>query len=73
MDKEITEKLLQIQDKLLTDIQYQALYKEYKALDTAFKQLVFQMDDDTQSVIWDYLGICVQMHLKMVESALDTE
>ncbi len=65
MDKNALNKLLTAQEALMTDRRYLKLYQEYQSRSSAF--LSFMEKQENPDAVWDYLGVCVEMHLHLLE------
>ena len=63
MDKTIFSKILEVQEELLTNPEYQNLIKEYDALNKRFLEQIGTMNQEQQSAVWDYCGMLIEMHL----------
>ena len=61
------EKILSIQEALLQDVQYQQVTAEHTVLNARFLETVNALEKQQQDAIFDYLGLILQMHLKMLE------
>ena len=69
MNREVSDKILSIQEAILQDAQYQQLAAEHTALNARFLEIVNALDKQQQDAIFDYLGLILQMHIKMLEYA----
>ena len=67
MDKAIFNIILEAQEELLTNPEYQNLIKEYDALNKRFLEQVRTMNQEQQSAVWDYCGMLIEMHLHTLE------
>lgn len=46
------------------------LMSEYRAAHAAFLEILPQLTEVQQGVLLDYLGVCVEIHLRMLEGAI---
>ena len=67
MDRKVVECILDIQDKIHSD---DVLMSEYKAAHAAFLEMLAQLTEVQQTILLDYLGVCVEIHLRMLEESL---
>lgn len=69
MEQQIVQKLLDIQDRLITDPQYQSLMPEYRQRNTQLLAALETMEPEQKDAVLDFLGIALEMHLRMLELA----
>lgn len=60
------EKLIQMQERIGEDPQYARLCQEYRERDAAVTAVLEQLPRLQREVIEDYLGLCAQLHTRMV-------
>ena len=71
MDTKTVQRILQVQDVLREDPQYQHLYQEYLLYSKAFSRLMEEISPEHKAPLQDYLGDCCEMHIRMLEIACD--
>ena len=64
--KSSVNKLLAIQEAFMTDPDYQCLYREYQQLQADYRSALEQLKPECQQIISAYLGICIEMHTRML-------
>lgn len=69
MNREVSDKILSIQEALLQDVQYQQVAAEHTVLNARFLETVNALEKQQQDAIFDYLGLILEMHNKMLELA----
>ena len=73
MDQKCVNKLLELQESLRFDPDYQALQEEHTARNARFLETVNALDRQQQDAIFDYLGVLLEMHNKMLERVCLTD
>ena len=70
MVKATMNKILEIQDSIQTNSEYWQLMEEYKICGRQLLAQLETMNEDQRNAVLDYLGLGVEMHLKMLEFAV---
>lgn len=70
MDIEIAKRIMDIQDQALEDEQFCGLLDEYAISCPRFLDMLRTLTQEQQDVFLDFLGVSVQMHLRLLELAL---
>ena len=70
MRKELSKKILQLQEAAMEDETYRQLMDEHGARNERFLEVVQSLSEEQQTAIYDYLGVLIEMHLRMLEQAL---
>ncbi|MBQ9147940.1 MAG: hypothetical protein IJX69_00025 [Oscillospiraceae bacterium] len=70
MNQEVARKILQIQETVRSDLDLMA---EHQSKQEAFLALLSDLSQDQQDVLLDYLGVGIEIHLRMLEICLETE
>ena len=73
MKQSTARRILEIQDRLLEYREYQELMEEYRRCDEQFTALLSRLDEEDESIILDYLGVGVDIHMHMLELACETQ
>lgn len=60
------KKYLDLQEQLMQDSEYGGLLGEYRRQNGAFLAVLEQLDPRQRQVVEDYLGICAELHTKML-------
>ena len=68
MNQETAKRILEAQEQIRLDT---VLTGEYRAAHGAFLEMLPQLTRLQQAVLMDYLGVCVEMHLRMLEKAIE--
>lgn len=63
------EKLLKIQAIAHKDPAFQRLSQEYDLLDSGLQLALQTMDEQQQTAVTDYIGLLIEMHMKLLEIA----
>lgn len=71
MKTETLHKILDVQDALLLDQRYRERYEEYTIYSQRFVRLQNELTPEQNKVLGDYLGVCAEMHLRMLELACE--
>lgn len=58
--------LVAIQEAMASDPDYRQLIREYRALDKKMLHLFKILPPDQRDLLMDYLGVCGEMHRKML-------
>lgn len=66
MCREAIDKYLELQEKIGADKEYDNLIQEYRAKNAEFLAVLEDLDPQQRQMIEDYLGICVELHTKML-------
>ena len=70
MERLTAQRILDIQEKICAD---QVLMVEYRTAQTAFLEMLPHLPQAQQDIIMNYLGVCVELHLRMLENALEAK
>lgn len=60
--------ILDVQEQIRAD---QMLLSEYETAQKAFLAMLTQLTDAQRDILLDYLGVCVEIHLRMLEIAIE--
>ena len=71
MDKTVAMRIMDIQESLMDDPSYQELLAEHAVLNARFLETVNGLEKHRQDAIFDYLGVFLEMHNRMLELACD--
>ena len=71
MKKYAVDKLLEIEEALRLDEGYQHLMAEHATLNARFLALLEELEEEQQNLIYDYLGLLLQMHTEMLLKACE--
>ena len=71
MEKQVVDKMLQIEEALRQDAGYQHLMAEHEVLNPRFLAAVEELGQEQQDAIYDYLGLLIQMHTEMLLKACE--
>ena len=63
MTRETAMKILDAQEKLDKE-----LMNEYRERHDLFLQLLYRLQEKEQNILMDYLGVCLEIHLKLLET-----
>ena len=69
MDQKCVHKLLEMEESIRLDSDYQALLAEHTVRNARFLEIVNALDRQQQDVIFDYLGVILEIHNRMLEFA----
>lgn len=69
MNAETQKKYLDVLDRALADEGYRQLYEEYGACIARLEILLKQLPPDQAEVFFNYIGLCGQMHARILEIA----
>ena len=67
MRQTTAKRILDIQEMLRADT---TLMDEYRERHTEFLAMLLKLNEDQKSVLMDYLGVCIEIHLRMLEEAI---
>ena len=67
MDRETAKRIVDLQEKIQSDT---LLMDEYRELHARFIQMQAEINENQRNILMDYLGICIEIHLKMLEEAI---
>ena len=71
MKNPAVDKLLEIEEFMRTDESYQLLMKEHEVLNARFLSLLEELEEAQQDILYDYLGVLIQMHTEMLLKACE--
>lgn len=71
MEQKAMDKLLQIEETLRSDPVYQHLVAEHKERNVRFLAMAKELDREQQDILYDYLGLLIQMHTEMLLAACE--
>ena len=66
MNQDAVKQILDIQEQIRTDT---VLMGEYEAAQTEFLKLLSELAENQQNILLDYLGVCIEIHLRMLEES----
>ena len=66
MDREVAERIVAIQEIIHSNF---ALMEEYREYQAEFLKMLPELNEKQQNILMDYLGICIEIHLRMLEEA----
>ena len=66
MDREVAERIVTIQEIIQSNF---ALMEEYREYHAEFLKMLPELNEKQQNILMDYLGICIEIHLRMLEEA----
>ena len=64
-------RIIALQEMLLQDERYCQLHEEYMQCNSRFAQLLQELTKNQRAAAEDYLGVCAEMHLRMLEVACE--
>ena len=67
MRKDLSQKILAIREAALDDEIYRELMQEHTVRNAQFLATMETLSCEQQEVVYDYLGVLVQMHYRMLE------
>lgn len=70
MDREAVNQILDIQEMLRSD---PGLMAEHDTAQRAFLAMLPELTEKQQNILWGYLGVCVEIHLRMLALACGEE
>ena len=68
MDRKALERILDVQEMIQSD---DVLMGEYESVQAAFLEMLPQLTEAQRDTLLDYLGVCVEIHLRMLEKAIE--
>ena len=68
MDRNALERILDVQEMIQSD---DVLMGEYESVQAAFLEMLPQLTEAQRDTLLDYLGVCVEIHLRMLEKAIE--
>lgn len=66
MNRNSTVRIMDIQERIQSDAD---LMGEYNIHHAKFLAVLDELTESQQDILMDYLGICIEIHLKMLEEA----
>ena len=70
MNRTVFCKVLDAQEKMFDDPNYQKLLAEHEMLNTRFLRQLDTMNSEQQEAVMDYCGLLIEMHLRTLEFIL---
>ena len=70
MDAFAAKKILELQDVVRIDPEYRQLVAEHEVLNTRLLSQLETMTPSQQSAVMDYIGLCIEIHLKLLSQAV---
>ena len=70
MEQFVVNRILDIQETLRSD---PGLMAEHEAAQRAFLTTLPELTEKHRDILWDYLGVCVEIHLRMLALACGEE
>ena len=70
MKRLTVQRILDIQEAICAD---QVLMTEYRTAQAAFLEMLLRLPPSHQDTIMDYLGACIELHLRMLENAIEAK
>ena len=70
MDSKMTQYILNLQDRIHTDEEYQRLMDEYTYRNEQLLDQLKTMNPEQRSAVWDYLGLMIELHFKILEHTM---
>ena len=70
MDQSVVKRILDIQDMIRSAA---GLMAEHDAAQRAFLAMLPELTESQRNIIWDYLGVCLEIHLRMLALACDSQ
>ena len=67
MNQETSNRLLSIQERAMVDETYMELMREHEERNGRFLATMESLSEEQRAAIYDYLGVLVQMHHRMLE------
>ena len=71
MKNPTVDKLLEIEEFLRADERYQHLMEEHRVLNARFLAMLEELEEKQKDLIYDYLGVLIQMHTEMLLKACE--
>ena len=69
MNQEAARRIFAVQDAALSDEDYKLLLEEHEVLSPQFLQALEEMEPRQRDAVMDYLGLGINMHLRLLEMA----
>ena len=66
MNRNSAERIMDIQERIQSDSD---LMEEYKVHHAKFLGMLDELNESQHNILVNYLGICIEIHLKMLEEA----
>ena len=66
MDRKCAERIQNIQERIQSDSD---LMGEYNTHHARFLQMQDELSESQREILMDYLGVCIEIHLRMLEEA----
>lgn len=73
MNRQTAEKIISIQEQLVECAEYRALLEEYHNRNEKLMKLLEELDEKHAAVLWDSLGVSIELHLMMLAQAIEME
>ena len=67
MNRNSAERIMELQEQIQSDF---ALMGEYKRHHAKFLEMLHSLSQDQQDILTNYLGVCIEIHLRMLEEAI---
>ena len=71
MEKQAVDRMLQLEELLREDAEYQHLMAEYAQISPRFLAMLETLEREQQDILCDYLGLLIQMHTEMLLKACE--
>ena len=71
MEKQAVDRMLQLEELLRVDAEYQHLMAEYAQISPRFLAMLETLEREQQDILCDYLGLLIQMHTEMLLKACE--
>ena len=71
MKKKVEDRIIAVQDAAMVDHEYLQLAQEQKVMNQELLELLDTLQEDQKETILNYLGLCAQMHMRMLELLCD--
>lgn len=72
MNTATARKIIEIQEKAMRDEQYLQLMEEYQGRNRCLLEELETMTETQQSAVLNYIGLCAEMHAKLLEIGQET-
>ena len=73
MKRELAGKILDLQESIRKDCDYQALVREYERLSRQLAGQMVSMTREQQDAVTDYCGVLIELQWKVLERAISRE
>ena len=67
MDQKAVNKIVEAQEKMRTEPEVHLLLEEYQWCERRLRDLLKQLPSDQTGILMDYLGMLVQLQIKLLE------